>query len=435
MADQYQPLSINTGSAQQAIQSTPNVTPNLEGLMQGISSGFISADDIRKRVSNGPLEAATRQQDLADVQQVRPLQREAAVAQLQNVQAKEQFEAESLPILNDTKREALKQEYQNVLQHGVPAAVMKTFNATVPGFIPYDNAKLFPKEGGVNTAYALEIMGKAFEKAEKLKQFAGAKPVDRVDVSPTGVKTTSQQNYTILGQPVGVPIQTGVQSPNAAEAEAKAAASAAGLSNDVLAERNRSDIIKRYVPQLGALDAIDTIRHRGTPPKNADDLAILYEFVKLLDPSSAVREGEKKFAESTAPGIQQLYNKVQGLWRDSNTTMDADTRNNMYATADTLRAGAEKTVLPELKRLSLLAIDRNTPLDQALTAPEIKLLVNGPTVLGAAPAPVPGASPAAAAAANIPTVQTPAEAAGLPSTVQFFKTPTGQVKINPNYRP
>lgn len=183
----YQPLSVNTGSAQSAIQAQPIVTPALENLMQSVASGFISVDELRKRASNGPLEAATRNAELADVKEIRPLQREAATAQIQNKVAEEQFEAEALPILNETKREVLKQQYQNVLQHGVPKAVLDTFNKTVPGFIPYDNAKLFPKQGGIDTSYALELMGKAFEKAEKLKlnaKFTG--PVKQSSTGPRG---------------------------------------------------------------------------------------------------------------------------------------------------------------------------------------------------------------------------------------------------------
>lgn len=440
MAEQYQPISINTGSAQQAIQSTPNATPALEGLMQGISSGFIAADDIRKRIQGGPLEAATRAADLTDVTQVRPLRREVATAQLQNIQAEEQFQANALPILNATKRATLEQAHNNALQFGVPEEILKVFYASVPNFIPFDPEKLHDKKTGqVNIPYANEMIIKARQAAAKMavsKQFTG--PVEKTVTGPTGETTkTSTITDQLTGTELGPPIVTSTVVPNTAEVEAKAKAASAGLSNDVLAERQRSDIIKRFVPQLGAFDAIDNIRNRATPPKNSDDLAILYEFIKILDPTSVVREGEKKFAESTAPTVQQYYNRFQGLWSDSNRTMDTDTRNNLYATIDTLRGGAESSVIPELKRLSNLAIDRGMPLSQALTEPELKLLVNGPSAPGKTAPAVSGAATATPStpAADIPTVQTPAEADALPAHIQFFKTPTGQTKVNKNYRP
>lgn len=439
MAEPYQPINISTGSAQQAIQATPNVTPALDGLMSSIKEGFISADDIRRRVQSGPLEAATRAQDMADVTQVRPLQRQAAVTELQNVQAKQAFEAESLPILNDVKRATLARAFDNAQQFGVPEEILKVFYASVPGYIPFDPDKLHDKKTGqVNLPYAIEMTNKAQEAARKIALNKGSiSTIKSENINARGAKEAFEQLIDLrTGQQLGPKISTGTTEPDAA----KATAAQAGLSNDVLAERQRSDIIKRFVPQLGAFDAIDTIRNRGTPPKNSDDLAILYEFIKVLDPTSVVREGEKKFAESTAPGMQAFWNKVQGIWSDSNKTMDTDTRNNLYATIDTLRQGAESSVLPELKRLSNLAIDRGMPLSQALTEPELKLLVNGPSVPGQPSPAVPGATPATpgattSAAAGIPTVATPEEARALPPTVQFFRTPQNQIKVNPNYKP
>lgn len=443
MAEPYQPISVNPGSSQQAIQSTPNVTPALQDLMQGITSGMISLGDLQRRNANIPLETAQRNAELTDLQQLRPLQREAQIAQLNNLRTKQQFEAESLPILNDLKREELKQEFESVKQHGVPAATMAIFNKVVPGFASYDPNKLQdPKTGQLNTVYAFETIQTAIEKAEKLKSRSTLKPTSIKNVSKTGEETTFEQLIDpVSGAPLGAKIPTGVKEVNVAEVESKAAAASAALSNDVLKERNSSDMIKRYIPQSAAFEAIDEIRFRGTPPKNSDDLAVLYEFIKILDPTSVVREGEKKFAESTAPGMQQFYNRIQGLFSDSNRTLDPNTRANMYQTIDTLRSGAEKSVIPELKRISNLAIDRGIPLSQAFTEPELKLLVNGPKVSGAPPVGLPAAvapaaaPPAAVANGAIPVVKTPQEARALPSSVPYFRDSTNKLRLNPNYQP
>lgn len=452
MAEQYQPLNINTGSAQQAVQSTAVATPALQDLMTGITSGMISLGDLQKRNADIPLDNARRSAELTDLQQLRPLQREAQTAQLQNLRAKQAFEAEALPILNDIKREALKQEFEDLKQHGVPSATMTLFNKVVPGFASYDPKKLQnPETGQLNTVYALETIAAAIEKADKLKFRSALKPTAIKNVSPTGAETTFEQLIDpVSGEALGAKIPTGVKEVNAAEVEAKATAARAGLSNDVLKERNSSDSIKRYIPQAAAFEAIDEIRFRGTPPKNSDDLAILYEFIKILDPTSVVREGEKKFAESTAPGMQQFYNRIQGLFSDSNRTLDPDTRSNMYATIDTLRSGAEKSVIPELKRISNLALDRGIPLAQAFTEPELNLLVNGPKVPGASGGNLAdlsieqlknvsiggtAAPPAAVAPGTIPIIKTPAEARALPSSVQYFRDAQNKLRLNPNYQP
>lgn len=436
MAEPYQPISVSTGSAQQAIQSTPNVTPALQDLMQGITSGMISLGDLQRRNANIPLETAQRNAELTDLQQLRPLQREAQVAQLQNLRAKQQFEAESLPILNDLKREELKQEFENVKQHGVPAATMAIFNKVVPGFASYDPNKLQdPKTGQLNTVYAFETIQTAIEKAEKLKSRSTLKPTSIKNVSKTGEETTFEQMIDpTTGQALGPQIPTGTKEVNVAEVAAKERAAAAGLSNDVLKERNSSDIVKAFQPQARSFDAIDEIRNRKTPPKNADDLAILYQFIRILDPTSVVRESEKKFAESTAPGAQAFWNKVQGLWSDSNRTMDPDTRANLYAAIDTLKSGAEKSVIPELKRISEIAQDRGVPLSQAFTETELKLLVNGPTSATVVPGTIaPSATPVAAGA--IPVVKTPQEARALPTSVQYFRDAQNKLRLNPNYQP
>jgi len=427
MADQYQPINVNTGSAQSAIQGTQNVTPNLEGLMQGIQSGFISADDIRKRVANGPLEAATRASDLADVQQIRPLQREAATAQLQNVQAKEKFEAESLPILNDIKREQLKNEYQNVLQHGVPDAVLKAFNSTVPGFIPYDNAKLFPKTGGVDTAYALELMGKAFEKAEKLKlqaKFTG--PVKQTVTGPKGevAETTTIMNQ-LTGQPVGVPIATDTKAANTAEA--------AKVQNQT-AEGFRKEFYQADTVQaLNKVDAaVNKIRLSATTDSTPfQDMSSIFGFMKVLDPGSTVREGEYATVEKSRgwpEAFRAYYNKAR-----EGIKLTPEQKTQLLASAEQNYQGQLATAAPSIRQfLELESKNGFTPGTIVPVEFAVKLQTASP-----APPPAPAApgAPAVSPVANAPTVQTPAEASGLPAHIQFFKTPTGQLKVNPNYRP
>lgn len=432
MAEQYQSINISPGSAQQAIQGTAVVTPALENLMQGIASGMISLGDLQKRNADIPLDIARRNDELANIQQISPLRREVVTATLENLRAKQQFDAESLPILNDTAREKLKHEFEDVKQHGVPSATMAIFNKVVPGFASYSPEKLQdPKTGQLNTVYAFETIQTALEKAEKIKSRSTLKPTEIKNVSKTGEETTFNQMIDpVTGEALGAKIPTGTKEVNVAEVAAKERAAAAGLSNDVLTERDRSDAIKAFTPQSRAFDVVDEIRSRKTPPKNTDDLALVYELVKVLDPTSVVREGEAKFAMSTVPGLQQLANRVQGLINDSNRTFDDATRANIYATLDTLRVGAEKSVLPELKRISLLALDRGVPLAQALTEPEVNLLVNGPKVPGAPAAPVVGATAAAPSVDN--PVVTVEQARTLPPTVKFFRlVEGGPLKWNP----
>jgi hypothetical protein len=166
-------------------------------------------------------------------------------------------------------------------------------------------------------------------------------------------------------------------------------------AGDVLLELHKSESLKRFEPQFEAFEKVDSIRNSGRPPTNADDIAVLYEFVKLLDPTSAVREGEAKLAQSTVPGVKAMYNKVLGLFTDHNKIMDPQARESMFQTMDTLRDGAIKTVAPEIKRISNIAIDRGVPLDQVFSGPYQAILTKNGRGPGAAPAgnlPPPGGS-------------------------------------------
>lgn len=428
MADPYQPINVSTGSAQQAIQSTPIVTPNLNNLMQGIASGFISVDDIRKRASDGPLEAATRNENLADVQQIRPLRREVAAAQLENIQAKEQFEAETLPILNDTKREQFQQDYQNVLQHGHPKAVMDLFNKTVPGWMPYDKAKLFPKEGGLNTAYALEVLGKALEKANAQKEQAGAKPFTITNVNPQGQKTTSEQHFTIAGKPVGAPIPTGVQEPNQVEAAQKQAQSAEGIrkefhGNDTIQAFNKVDA------------AVNKIRLAATPTSTPfQDMSAIFAFMKVLDPGSTVREGEYATVEKSRgwpDAFRGLYNKAL-----SGQKLTVEQKAQLLASGEQNYQGQLQNALPAIRQYAdledekgfgpgtIVPVEFREKLTQTTPAGTTSAVV---TSTGAASVPVIDITDRNAAAA---------QAKALPPNVQFFKWAGSEdLYKNPNYLP
>lgn len=428
MAEPYQPINVSTGSAQQAIAGTQVVTPALENLMQGISSGFIAADDIRRRVQGGPLEAATRAQELADVQQIRPLRRDAAVAQLENVKAQEQFEAESLPILNDVKREQLKQGYQNVLQHGVPNAVMDIFNKTVPGFMPYDNAKLFPKEGGVNTAYALEIMGKAFEKAEKIKMNKGfIGPVKQTTTGPTGAvsETTTVMNQ-ITGEPIGVPITTDTKAANTADAATKQNQAAEGLrkefhGNDTVQAFNKVDA------------AVNKIRLAATPNSTPfQDMSAIFAFMKVLDPGSTVREGEYATVEKSRgwpDAFRGLYNKAL-----SGQKLTVEQKAQLIASGEQNYQGQLKNALPAIRQYADLE-------DEKGFGPGTIVPVEFREKLTTTASTPPGTA-TTTATASVPVIDitdrvaAAAQAKALPPNVQFFKWAGSEdLYKNPNYRP
>lgn len=167
-----------------------------------------------------------------------------------------------------------------------------------------------------------------------------------------------------------------------AAAPGKAIEAQAKAQGDVLAELHRSEALKRFEPQFEAFDKLDAIRNSGRVPTSADDVTTLYLFVKLLDPTSAVREGEVDLTKSTNPYVVQTYNRLKSAFDSKNKILGDTARGELLAAMDSLKAGALKTAAPEIKRISNIAIDRGVPLDQVFTGPYRAILSGA----GSAPA-------------------------------------------------
>lgn len=73
----------------------------------------------------------------------------------------------------------------------------------------------------------------------------------------------------------------------------------------------RADFVKRSEPFVVANDAWNRIQ--AIEPTGAGDVALLYSFMKMLDPASTVREGELALAQDAAgvpAHVRNLYNSV-----------------------------------------------------------------------------------------------------------------------------
>jgi hypothetical protein len=114
---------------------------------------------------------------------------------------------------------------------------------------------------------------------------------------------------------------------------------------------------------------------------------MLYEFVKTLDPTSAVREGEAKLALSTNPFVLQLWDKTKALFQTKNKLFGAEARADMFRAIDTLREGAETAIRPEMKRIAGIAIDSGVPLERVLTGPYQKILSGESSATAGVPPP------------------------------------------------
>lgn len=78
--------------------------------------------------------------------------------------------------------------------------------------------------------------------------------------------------------------------------------------------------VKQFRDVEGAYKRINKAAEKGTP---AGDLALIFNYMKMLDPGSTVREGEFANAATAAPLLTRLgldWSKVEGVWKGNRLT-------------------------------------------------------------------------------------------------------------------
>ena len=137
-------------------------------------------------------------------------------------------------------------------------------------------------------------------------------------------------------------------------------------------------------------DAHQRIKDSATNPSAAGDLALIFNYMKVLDPGSTVREGEFATAQNSAgvdDVIRAKYNQVRKGER-----LSEDTRNDFVNRAQGLYTGQEKLYkndVKEFRRIAeksgldpdLVILDQlvASPTETTLPTPGAKF--NGATVL------------------------------------------------------
>jgi len=128
-----------------------------------------------------------------------------------------------------------------------------------------------------------------------------------------------------------------------AKAQIKAAESGTGVSFAGLSNNQQDLALKLRVTYTSeskdfvvVRDAYNRIQASASDPSAAGDLALIFNYMKVLDPGSTVREGEFATAQNSA-GIPDIlrarYNKVQNGQRlaDSQRTDFVDRSNKLFS--------------------------------------------------------------------------------------------------------
>ena len=102
-------------------------------------------------------------------------------------------------------------------------------------------------------------------------------------------------------------------SDGSVQTRTKGVAPSAGGGSKETAEGLRKEFTGQTTQYRGVADAFQKIKSAALNPSAANDISLIFGFMKALDPTSTVREGEAATAENArgvSEDIRNLYNKV-----------------------------------------------------------------------------------------------------------------------------
>jgi len=201
-------------------------------------------------------------------------------------------------------------------------------------------------------------------------------------------------------------------------------------------------IAKEYnaLPALHDFDKVDAAYNKlitatdpAVKPTPLRDQAAIFQWMKILDPGSTVREGEYasvKNARGVPDTIMNWYNQTL-----TGQILTPEQRKELREAAVPVYQGQVQNLTPRIKQY--VERERSAGLPPGSVVPlEHRALLEsgGPEIPGAAPAPSQAPRPTVEQANAAPVYSSLAE---IPATVQFFKKPNDpkNVWVNPNFQP
>lgn len=109
---------------------------------------------------------------------------------------------------------------------------------------------------------------------------------------------------------------------------------------------------KEYATIFSARTNIQKLADRGL---GTDDVALLYNFIKVLDPNSVVKEGEIQLSREASPLTQQYANLYKKAFTEQAPILPEATRKNIVATATTVFQTARDAAINKGKNLARVA--------------------------------------------------------------------------------
>jgi hypothetical protein len=322
------------------------------------------------------------------------------------------------------------QEYQNLRKGG---SLQEIAQAHAKWAAPEGLELPVNPDGVINSEAALKNIFEAKQAIEQREHdralTLGATEQMTTTVNPQGQKTITGQMMTKTGQPTS-PVRTVTSEAPQTEP----------LRKEYSAQPPVHDFNKVHAGYNKLLRSVNT-----KEPNALKDQNTIFQWMKILDPGSTVREGEYATVEK-ARGVPD---RIRNVWNQIYTgqILTPEQRKEILDASQDIVDGQIANVAPIIKQFqaqektgghapgSVVPIEHQEMVQEFEEREAARAKAAAP-----AAAPAAGAAPAAAGAAPaapvqqkpIPTVRTPTEA---PADAEFFYSPKGKLYRNPNYRP
>lgn len=440
--------------------SSLGALPSFNSFIDLYRSGFITAEDIKKRKIVGTTDAeAAREENIArkagaeqsqiDIGEIRPRQRQLTTKQLEGATAEQslfnRMNSNDTTVSHPAREEFSQRQLdaQATIVYGTPSPnLFKSTKRKPEDFDSWVNRQVNAFQGSEKAR--AEYQNDLEERGEQGQEYAKYKEAVKNETVPL---TPGTPEYKLA---LREHVHDALQYEQLAQInfdvmkESAIARSKAEAERPVKSAATAAELRKEYsqLPQLHDFEKVDAAYHKllattdpSVEPTPLRDQASIFSWMKILDPGSTVREGEYasvKNARGVPDRIRNFYNQAL-----SGQILTPEQRNQLREASGPVYQGQVDNVAPRVRQY--LKQEQEAGLSPGTVVPiEHRALLE--TKAAGAKAPT---SPKSALPANFapPTSQETASAPtypalnAVPANVRIYKTPDGKLWGNPNYKP
>jgi len=462
---QVQASSVGAVTNPNVDVSSLGTLPEFKDFMDAYKQGVITAEDIKRRQVVGDTgyqaeraknvaDTAVAEQIQLDASEVRPLQRTLAKAQAEGGieqqtvlnQINSTDPAVAIPAQQSFFKRMRQKEAISVFgtaepklevnQEVKPASFEDWAAQQVNSYRPGDNSP----EASADRARYSESLARTGKETPEYKLYVKETKARTRPLQP-GTPEYDDELRRVLHEKLTheklqeIQLETlkefgKAQAKAVGEAPVKQAEAQTVAAKDLRTSFNGVKEIDDFAKVNNAYQQIVTMTDPNSKPDPIKDQGIVFAWMKILDPTSAVRETEYANVKN-AKGVPD---QIRNMW---NQVVDGQI---LTPTQRQQLRGASESVLkahtPTERIKQYIELEERAGLSPGTVVP----VGYRELVSGAAPAPAASAA-AVSVSVSRPTVEQKAAAptypslAAVPANVQFFKGTDGQLRVNPNFKP